>query len=334
MSNYSVHTGFWINHESAPVYGATLTVPIRWGNYLISLLTSLVAWSGISAWTLCAYFLHHRYATKDHKDVLDRQLQVLLRGPASAFDVITSAFQLERAWRGESCRSSKRIGPIFLVASTIFLLFAAAGIFVAEVASKSYQDVLVLANPLYCGYLSFGTQGAVDPVTGVLTRENNERRYARNLRKVSRQYATSWYDASALGAKTSSDFSSTTLPFIGSEVPCPFIGGNTTCLGSNRTRDAPAWQVDTGELNSHVHFGMNAPKSERITWRKKTTCAVVDVNPFVGPSSVFPVNHNFNPDNPQIDNVTLQCVFLTSDESCLFGSNPASRYGTNAYDIQ
>jgi hypothetical protein len=38
----------------------------------------------------------------------------------------------------------------------------------------------------------------------------------------------------------------------------------------------PAWKLETEALDSHAHFGINAPPQDRVTYRGVATCAVVD----------------------------------------------------------
>ena len=90
-----VYTGFWINHDYPAPVGATLTVSLRWGNYLIAALSSLIAWSGTSLWSLLMYLMHRRYGMRHSKDVLDHQIQILLRGPGSVYDAIMEVWDMQ-----------------------------------------------------------------------------------------------------------------------------------------------------------------------------------------------------------------------------------------------
>jgi hypothetical protein len=137
MSNYTIQTGIWVNYDTSPALGATLTVSIRWGNYIIAALSSLVAWSGSRAWSLTSYFLHRRLASKQNKDVLDQQLQVQFRGGFSSMSSWTDGINLQRAWSGRIPKVKRRTMPLILSALAFFILFAVAGVLVAEVATKS-----------------------------------------------------------------------------------------------------------------------------------------------------------------------------------------------------
>ena len=278
MSNLTIQTGFWVNYNYPAAQGATLTVPIRWGNYLIAGLSSLVAWAGASAWNICAYCLHQRFAAKAEKDVLDQQLQILLRGSTSATDALFDAIDLHSAWKKRARNTSKRVLPLAAIALAILITFVAAGIFVAEVASKSYQDVLVLAMPRDCGnmLLAWKPNGTPEERNSMIA---SQQKYFQEKYQSSREYANSYYGNSSrfvLGTP----FVQKTLPNTGSPVPCPFDRTKRTrCLGPNMT-NGMAWSMDSGILDSHVHFGVNASAQDRVGWRKLATCAVVDPTNF------------------------------------------------------
>lgn len=137
MSNYTIQTGLWVNHDSTPALGATLTVSIRWGNYLIAALSSIVAWAGASAWSIVSFYLHQRLAAAKEKDVLHQQLQVHFRTAGSFLDSWLDGLALHKAWRGRAEKVKRRTLTVSFLALVLFALFMAAGVFVAEVATKT-----------------------------------------------------------------------------------------------------------------------------------------------------------------------------------------------------
>lgn len=57
------------------------------------------------------------------------------------------------------------------------------------------------------------------------------------------------------------------LPWkVNQNATCPFK--NDLCFYG----DSSAYEMDTGHIDSHQALGINAPKSERIQYRKVTTC--------------------------------------------------------------
>jgi len=282
MSNISVYNGLWTNYDYSPIVGATLTIPTRWGNYLIAALSTLVGFAGMSAWALTAYFFHQRVASRRNKDILDHQIQLLCRSSSGPLESLIESAQLHVAWRTRSKKVIGRTLPLAVAAIIIWSSFIAAGVFVAEVASKAYGDVVVLGTPLYCGDLEWG----IGDTTNLSDAEAQERwrsSLAARDRKIGAnvKWSRTYSEAYMLGTSApSSPFKQSILPYTATDVPCPWTI-NTTCYGFNRTRGGSALRMDTGLLDSHTHFGINAPLQDRIQFRKVSTCGVVDWAPFV-----------------------------------------------------
>lgn len=128
--------------------------------------------------------------------------------------------------------------------------------------------MLVLAEPSDFGDLVFEHPEGVDQSASL----NEQMAFGNDANFWARNYAREIYCESR-GRESS--FAMPTLPFMGYKTPCPYTNG-TTCFGPSRIAEGPAWRMDTGPLDSHAHFGMNAPPKDRVTWGETTTCAVVD----------------------------------------------------------
>src|ERR1700712_644599 len=118
-----VHIGLWRDYSYGILHGATLTLSVGWGNYLIAALTVLVSWAGISAWQICSYILHQTRAAKESKDILDLQTQALLRDSMGATGTIVDAVKLQWAWKGRQNATWNRTAPIALVAFILWTAF-------------------------------------------------------------------------------------------------------------------------------------------------------------------------------------------------------------------
>jgi hypothetical protein len=129
--------------------------------------------------------------------------------------------------------------------------------------------------------------------------------------KNGREYASLVYN-------TSRQYQSTlvrpTLSWTGRAIDCPHQWSvNTTCLGPNATA-GPAWEMDSGPLNSHDDFGINAPVQDRVALRKLVTCAVLDPKKFiVGPREL--------PGKFQGTPVNVSYTFLNDDHPFADGNN-------------
>jgi hypothetical protein len=282
MANVSAHIGFWIDHTHGPVNGATLTVPIKWGNYLIAFFTTLVSWAGISAWSTISYWIHQLRAGKKGKDSLDVQLQIHLRNSSSPANTINEMLKLGIAWRTTGIHARRRILSIMLAAMIAWSLFVTSGILVAYVATHNYDAIFVLAKPDICGTtVIYGNTSRGSDLT-------NDK--YKNGSKAALAYVDNWYHGDSSISNAGSLFRSLTLPYnISTNEPCPF-GGKTHCLGINNTKGG-AIAMDSGPLDSILHLGINTPKSDRVTYRRRVTCAPVALHNFTSPIATYPNNN-------------------------------------------
>lgn len=125
-----------------------------------------------------------------------------------------------------------------------------------------------MALPNDCGDLAF--QDSVKTHNEYL---DAVMRYQSDAGLWARNYARDAYNGSNKGRFDA--FAQARLPLFGRETTCPY-SGNVTCLGVNGTKGGAAWLMETGRLDSHEHFGFNAPPADRVSFRKSVTCAVVD----------------------------------------------------------
>ncbi|OCL08835.1 hypothetical protein AOQ84DRAFT_292365 [Glonium stellatum] len=267
MSSTSVYTGFWVDHSRGAVFGATLTVPIQYGSFIITSLTVLISMSAASAWQITAYVLHQARVKKYESDGLDLQLQVLLQNSDSPASTIFNALKFDRAWRNLTSRVHARVLAIVVSAFAVWVTFLLAGIFVAAVASSSNQEVTVLAQPGACGMLEFNN--------ATLAGFNSVESKFLNDTISARAYARDWYSGSSGNIPARSIFPVVRLPYkTNTAAPCPFNG---RCLMGENS----ALSLDTSLLDSHYMLGINAPAQDRISWRNVVTCSPVNVSDFV-----------------------------------------------------
>lgn len=187
------------------------------------------------------------------------QVQVLLRGYAAAVQTILDTCKLHFAWRGRVENVWKRTLTVLFAAFFIWGSFTAAGVLVAKVATRNYQAVLVLAKPRVCG--GFEIDSTIQGGSIFLAKNKNDS-------KGASVYVGSRYNGDSSIVNPGTVFPSVTLPSNISLVePCPF-GEKTRCRVINNI-DGTAMVIDTGPLNSHVHFGINAPESDRVTYRRR-----------------------------------------------------------------
>jgi hypothetical protein len=175
------------------------------------------------------------------------------------------------AWHGNTRRAIRRCLLLILIALLHFGLVLSAGVFSSRLTRASDA---VLVQPDICGsmddYSSVAANRAhlrdqedVDAMDIMVMEE-------RESWRQSSQYSRSCY---AGGSDTGSDpancgtFTSWRIESkVETNVACPFPGD--VCA-------AAAITLDSGLIDSHLHLGLNAPREDRVQFRKITTCAPI-----------------------------------------------------------
>lgn len=85
-----VYLGLWTNWSSGSVLGLTLTMTRGDGNVLTAFTASFIVYVGTRVWHIASLVLHHYFSTREYRDVLHHQRQVLLRNLTSADEAVVS----------------------------------------------------------------------------------------------------------------------------------------------------------------------------------------------------------------------------------------------------
>jgi hypothetical protein len=227
--------------------------------------------AGVSFWKIFAFYLH-RYRAQRVRDVLDLQLQLSLRETGSAPSAVLEAIKLGWAWRGHYKSITSHLFFIILLPLLIWVGYSVASVLVANVANRSYRGVLVPLKPQNCGFVMHVYKKDIPIEATLLGKSINDSTLAV-------AYARTWYGRDESISNGDSIFPSRVLPYNTSfDAPCPFTE-NLSCVGPEFSPGS-AVVFDTGLLDSHLHFGMNAPVKDRVRYRRQTTCAVVNVDNF------------------------------------------------------
>lgn len=278
-TNFSVYVGLWRDYSESGLNQVILTLPLRWGNVLVSFLALVVSFAGTATWKIVAYALHQarvRQATRN--DPLQQQVQALLRNRTTPVSALSDAFWITLAWAQSPHPALRTLLPTALLAGLITVAFAVFSIFVSAVATSGESNVNVLARPgQNCGGWDFNWT-----VTNVL--DNSVPNKIEFLRArvddtvAARSYATWFYsrDKKPLAA-TSTVFPISQLPYETSMGPCPFLGQGR-CLSNDTATPNPTLILDTGLLDSHVHLGINAPSRDRSNLRLRMECSPIAIS--------------------------------------------------------
>ena len=255
-----IYTGTWTNWAKGRIQGATLTVHPREAGLLASFLAIYVSFVGGQFWKILCYTTHLVRAGKPGTKVNDfhRHSQVILRNSAGA----ASAFwEFSRLMCGREDRTRKQSLQCLAFALLALLNlsgFGIAGIFSSEV-TKTAGNTTLLYSP-NCGYTQY--PDGFDPTLSKLL---NTMRIAESAAG----YARACYGA-AENPLQCNTYPQSQLAFrTDRNVSCPFK--STRCLRNLSV------SFDTGHMDTFGEFGDNAPKNERVTYRRVTTCAPLDL---------------------------------------------------------
>ena len=132
-----------------------------------------------------------------------------------------------------------------------------AGIFSSEVTRAAGNETLIRSPD--CGVLNstnHGSQQALSAFEAIDARDT---------------LAATTYSRACYGSTQNilqcAQYPKQQLPWkVNQNATCPFTNGICTYGGSS------AYEMDTGYIDSHEALGVNAPKSERVQYRKVSTC--------------------------------------------------------------
>ncbi|KAH9204414.1 hypothetical protein DL95DRAFT_496441 [Leptodontidium sp. 2 PMI_412] len=259
-NDIDTYTGLWINWSHGFIQGATLTLPQKQAGLLSAFLALFVSFAGGLFWRMLSFVLHQANTTEPSsaRDALHHQRQVILRNSGTSPAGATWALlKLPIGQRDKSMPTWAllRCLPLALLAALTLALFGVAGLFTSAV-SKAPGNSTIIVGP-YCG----GYQER----NGSELKDQASKYLADTLEAAT--YVQQCYRQSASQLDCGKHVRSAFSFAMDSDAACPFPP--EICY--NKTNSAIS--MDTGLLNSHVDFGINAPPKNRILLRRVATCA-------------------------------------------------------------
>ncbi|OIW32348.1 hypothetical protein CONLIGDRAFT_699027 [Coniochaeta ligniaria NRRL 30616] len=254
-----VHLGLWTNWSRGPIFGATLTLTQSNANLLIAFVSFFVTYVGTRFWRIACLVLHFIYSSRAPRDGLYHQRQAILRNASSAEDGLYTVLCLGRVWRKIARHTWYRIVPLVVFAAMCVAGWTLAAGFSSKISTAVGNEVLLIgAN---CGALD----SDLDNETS-----DNELFYnpytARQLQSAG-TYAQQCYSQDMGDSQYCTTYVQRSLnSTVITNASCPF--DKTICQS-----DDANIIVDTGYLDSHAHFGLNAPEHERFQYRRVLHCA-------------------------------------------------------------
>lgn len=250
------YIGVWTNWSKGRINGATLTIPRREAGLLTAFLAIYVSAVGGQFWRIVCYTFHQARARQSARpgDVVHRQIQVLLRNSEGAGGGLWEFARLPFQWRHWGKNTLLKCALFAFLAMLNLSAFGAASIFSSAVAKAAGNETLMYSKD--CGVARF--PAVLDPTFSKLLR-------VMHLSQSAAGYARSCY------GQVDNLLQCNTYPQRQIEwntyrnASCPFE--------SHRCLNNLAVAFDTGELDTFKVFGVNAPPTDRVTYRRVTTCA-------------------------------------------------------------
>jgi hypothetical protein len=247
-------------------HSLTITLSETHGKQLLSFTASFISTIvGGAVWVIAAYIIYQIRAGNSPISVIQHQLQVYLRNNGSPFVIIWNCFQLLKAWwRPKKLRGYWSAvfdcACVSLLGLIVSLGFLAASIFSSEIANSVGNHVLIRSN--HCGLWDVSES----PTDGSLPLSNYQS-ITQNRTNIGDAYARACYHSGTRNPTCESLVARELTWTPNYNATCPFRAG-TCILG-----DTAAFAMTTDAIDSHLSLGINAPPSDRITYRRITTCA-------------------------------------------------------------
>jgi hypothetical protein len=208
--------------------------------------------------------MHFSYSTDDPKDALHHQRQVLLRNASNPEAGLLSLLYLLWAWKKNASQPYRRLLLVFLGSVFCVVGFTLASGFSSSISTAIGSEVLLS-----------GSNCAIQDVDALNSISYTERTtyfepWRAKLWSSAAEYARKCYsNGASQGPKglECGTFATQRLTVnITSNAPCPFDPSICKSQDQNLV-------LDTGLLDSHAHFGINAPPQDRFMYRQRMHCA-------------------------------------------------------------
>lgn len=268
----SVFAGIWRDESRPWIHGNILTMTPQTAKILTAILAILVQIAGSQLWHICQVALHQQRATDGMRDPIYWLVQVVLRNVHTALDAFTQFFYISWAWRHQNpARSLSRCIWLIIWPLIHVVIFTLLGVFVSNFLDAGDR---VLSRSAHCGtYNMTYVESTGDSTTvGMPNQVAVEWRAYLQTRYSRSQHYFEFCSSLPSGCN---DLPRRQIPWSTlREDICPF--SPDLCHSGLKTM-----KFDTGVLSSNDHFGINAQSSDRVFYRKVTTCAPLNATGYI-----------------------------------------------------
>ena len=263
----AIHTGPWVNWSHGLLLGSTITLSERNGGLLTAFLATFVTVAGAACWRIISYAVHQSRARQEFRDGLHHQQQASFRNNGTAGAAAWQFIQLFWYWRKQPIRPLARNLPFLLLALINMIVFALASIFSSEVTKAAGNEALIRSPR--CGLLNSTNENDINKL------RTNFNELEVNQTLTAATYARACY-GSVQDPLQCKQYAQQSLSWQSNQnASCPF--SPDLCFYGEKA----GYAMDTGHLDSRSALGINAPKSDRIQYRKVTTCSPLNAKEHV-----------------------------------------------------
>jgi hypothetical protein len=202
----------------------------------------------------------------DAQDGIYHQRQAILRNSANGVTAMYEMGQLMWSWRKKKHLAIRRLLPILAYVAISISAFAVAGVFSSNIAAMTGDEVLIKYSP-YCGLFSVRNNITFEDLTTRRVPDTTQ-----NLISFV-NYAQDCYTTNATEGRCNMLIKPRLNSYVDRNASCPFA--ESICQSPNGSI-----RLDTGLLDSDADFGINAPESDRMSYRRVIHCSPLIVEGF------------------------------------------------------
>ncbi|RVX70100.1 hypothetical protein B0A52_06272 [Exophiala mesophila] len=260
-----IYTGPWINWSQGWVHGATITLSQRNGGFLMAFLATFVTIVGNELWKIICYILHQVRSKSGSQDGLYHQQQVILRTSPTPGTAAWVYLKQIWPWRRRAPHAFWRTFPWAILSLVYLAAIGVAAIFSSEISKSAGSLRLITSDN--CGMWTLDADSEYSQEAFLVKSTNDS--------LVSATYAKACYGGQT-EQETCGKYPVPSITWESNEnAACPFASG--VCVDG----DSAAFEMTSKKIDSHSDLGVNAPKSQRVLFQKRTTCAPLLTADFV-----------------------------------------------------
>lgn len=254
----NTYLGLWINWSHGRVLGSTLTLSYRDGGLLTAFVALFVAIAGGALWRITAFIFHQICAGQNVQDGLHHQQQAILRNTSSPGAALWQFTHLGHFWWQSAQRPIWRSAQFSFLALLNLSVLAVASLFSSQLTRVTSNETLILSDN--CGIWG------IKNISDSSSLQAFNRKTLRDTISAA-DYARACYGSNPDTLQCNQYVRKQISSIAKRNATCPFASG--ICMMS----DAAAYELDTGPIDSHFHLGINTPEKDRVTYRRRETCA-------------------------------------------------------------